>query len=151
MRNLLARVPKVREFAEFAIIRRLVEPILGPHAFPSRAILFDKTPGANWKVPWRQDLTIAVQNKADVDGFGPWTIKEGLHHVQPPTEILENMLAVRIHLDECSEDNGPVRVVPGSHSSSCPSTAPIRTPGGRRWPVRTGRTGPCRPGRSRPS
>ena len=116
LRNLLDRVPKVREFAESSGIRNLVEPILGQHAFAARGILFDKTPEVNWKVPWHQDLTIAVENKIEATGFGPWTVKDGVQHVQPPTEILESMLAVRVHLDECSEENGPLRLIPGSHS-----------------------------------
>ena len=71
--------------------------------------------GANWKVPWHQDLTIEVRKKLDVSGFGPWSTKAGVVHVQPPASTLENMLAVRIHLDDCDESNGPLRVIPGSH------------------------------------
>ncbi len=114
-RNLLDRVPTVRGLANTPVIRQLVEPILGPQAFVARAILFDKTPDANWKVPWHQDLTIAVDRQFDLPGFGPWTIKDGIQHVQPPTAILEQMLAVRLHLDPCADDNGPVRVIPASH------------------------------------
>jgi len=127
VRNLLDRVSKVREFAESSRIRKLVESILGEHAFAARGILFDKTPEANWKVPWHQDLTIAVQRKVELAGFGPWTVKDGVQHVQPPTEILEAMLAVRIHLDECSEENGPIRVIPGSHSKGRLSAEQIRS------------------------
>jgi ectoine hydroxylase-related dioxygenase (phytanoyl-CoA dioxygenase family) len=115
IRNLLDRVPRVRDLAEVDPIRSLVERVLGSSAFASRAILFDKTPTTNWKVPWHQDLTISVEARADVAGFGPWTVKEGVVHVQPPIAILESMLAVRIHLDDCGEDNGPIRVIPGSH------------------------------------
>jgi ectoine hydroxylase-related dioxygenase (phytanoyl-CoA dioxygenase family) len=115
VRNLIERVPKVRELAASSAIRSLVESILGKEAFAVRGIFFDKTPEANWKVPWHQDLTIAVAEKRPVPGFGPWTVKDGVQHVQPATEVLEGMLAVRIHLDECGPDNGPVRVLPGSH------------------------------------
>jgi len=115
IRNLLDRVPSVRDLAELDPIRALVERVLGGNAFASRAILFDKTPTTNWKVPWHQDLTISVEARLDVAGFGPWTVKEGVVHVQPPVAILESMLAVCIHLDDCGEDNGPIRVIPGSH------------------------------------
>jgi hypothetical protein len=100
IRNLLDRCPKVDEFAESPAVRGLVEPILGRAAFAARAILFDKTPETNWKVPWHQDLTIAVQDKVEVTGYGPWSTKDGVAHVQPPVAILEAMLAVRIHLDD---------------------------------------------------
>jgi len=116
IRNLLDRVPAVRELAGSSAIRALVEPVLGRDAFAARGILFDKVPGANWKVPWHQDLTIAVRTRVETPGYGPWTVKDGVPHVQPPAEILEQMLAVRIHLDDCGEANGPLRVIPGSHA-----------------------------------
>ena len=115
IRHVLEVVPGLSRLATLPKIRALVEPLLGPDAFPVRSILFDKTMGANWKVPWHQDLTIAVRKKVDVSGFGPWSTKAGVLHVQPPASILDNMLAVRIHLDDCDESNGPVRVIPGSH------------------------------------
>jgi ectoine hydroxylase-related dioxygenase (phytanoyl-CoA dioxygenase family) len=115
IRNLLDRMPEVRALTRSPSIRRLVEPILGEHSFAARGILFDKTPEANWKGPWHQDLTIAVQDRIEATGFGPWTIKEGVDHVQPPTGILESMLAVRIHLDDCNEKHGPHKVIAGSH------------------------------------
>jgi hypothetical protein len=74
---------------------------LGSVAAPVKATLFDKTPDANWLVPWHQDLTISVKERVDIDGFGPWTVKAGVLSVQPPVSILERMLAIRIHLDDC--------------------------------------------------
>lgn len=116
IRNLLEDSPEVRALANSTAIRALVEPILGPEAFPVRGILFDKIADANWKVPWHQDATIAVQERIETDGFGPWSIKSGVLHVQPPVKILENMLSVRMHLDPCRAENGALRVIPGSHS-----------------------------------
>ncbi len=82
---------------------------------PVRSILFDKTPEENWPVPWHQDLTIAVAEKNEVPGYGPWSIKDGSPHVQPPVSLLEKMITVRIHLDESDAVNGTLRVIPGSH------------------------------------
>jgi ectoine hydroxylase-related dioxygenase (phytanoyl-CoA dioxygenase family) len=113
-RNLLDE-PVVRQLANSAEIRNLVEPILGEKAFVVRGILFDKTEGANWKVPWHQDVTIAIKDRVDIDGFGPWSIKQGVQHVQPPAYVLQKMLSVRIHLDDCPAANGALRVIPGSH------------------------------------
>ena len=115
LRNLLDRAPEVAALADSPTIRRLVEPVLGSSGVVARGILFDKTPDANWKVPWHQDLTIAVQCKIETQGYGPWTMKENVHHVQPPVEVIEKMLAVRIHLDDCGEENGPLKVIPGTH------------------------------------
>ena len=115
IRNLLDVVPEIRSLATSPQIGALVQAVLGPQAIAVRGLLFDKTPEANWKVPWHQDLTIAVKTKMEVPGFGPWSTKAGVLHVQPPASILENMLAVRIHLDDCGDANGAVRVIPGSH------------------------------------
>jgi ectoine hydroxylase-related dioxygenase (phytanoyl-CoA dioxygenase family) len=93
----------------------VAEVALGQRAFAVRGILFDKTPDANWKVVWHQDLTIAVLERHDVIGFGPWSEKDGVPHVQPPAALLADMVGIRIHLDDCTETNGPVRVLPGSH------------------------------------
>jgi ectoine hydroxylase-related dioxygenase (phytanoyl-CoA dioxygenase family) len=93
----------------------VIEPILGDAARVVRGIFFDKQPTANWKVPWHQDLTIAVKNRLEVPDYHPWSIKAGIHHVQPPTTILEQMLTVRIHLDRTDESNGALKVIPGSH------------------------------------
>ncbi|MDB5353102.1 MAG: hypothetical protein JWN86_4349 [Planctomycetota bacterium] len=115
IRDLISAVPAVGDLARRPEIRGLAETILGPGAFVARAILFDKTTGANWKVAWHQDLTIAVRERREVAGFGPWSEKAGIPHVQPPVDVLERMLALRIHLDPCGPENGPLRVLPGSH------------------------------------
>lgn len=114
-RQLFEALPEVRELARSGAMRAAAEAVLGPDYFAVRALLFDKTPEANWKVIWHQDLTLAVRERRDVEGFGPWSEKAGIPHVQPPTGLLERMVAVRLHLDDCGAENGPVRVLPGSH------------------------------------
>ena len=125
VRNLLDLSPAVRTLAASAPIRSVAEAVLGAHCFAVRAILFDKTSLANWKVVWHQDLTIAVRAQVKVHGFGPWSEKDGIPHVQPPESLLERMLAVRLHLDDSGPDNGPVRVLPGSHRVGRLSAAAI--------------------------
>ncbi|HTH52648.1 MAG TPA: phytanoyl-CoA dioxygenase family protein [Edaphobacter sp.] len=115
VRNLLDVVPEVRKLAHSKAVGNLVKPVLCEDFFPVRGILFDKIPDANWKVPWHQDVTIAVQERVEVEGYGPWSVKADVLHVQPPLSVLENILSVRLHLDDCSEENGAVRVIPGSH------------------------------------
>jgi hypothetical protein len=115
IRNLLQLSPEIRELARSAKPLAIVEATLRSKATPVRATLFDKTGGANWLVPWHQDLTICVEERIDVPGYGPWTRKAGIWNVQPPASILERMLSVRIHLDDCHESNGALRVLPGTH------------------------------------
>jgi ectoine hydroxylase-related dioxygenase (phytanoyl-CoA dioxygenase family) len=105
----------LHELARSPAIRVVIEPILGEGAFVVRALLFDKAPSANWRVPWHRDRTIAVRERIDAPGYGPWSIKDGIPHVQPPRAVLDGMLALRLHLDDCSAADGPLRVIPGSH------------------------------------
>lgn len=125
-RNLLA-LPDVRNLAGLRAVRELVEPVLGTGALPVRALFFDKTPEANWPVLWHQDLTIAVAERHDLAGWGPWSVKAGVVHVEPPADLLACLLTVRLHLDDCHADNGPLRVIAGSHAMGRLSRDRIRT------------------------
>ena len=114
-RDAVDQLPLLRDLAEHVDILKIMARILGEEAFLVRATLFDKTPEANWKVPWHQDVTIAVKERRDTPGYGPWSIKSGISHVQPPAHVLERMLTIRIHIDPCPATNGALRVMPGSH------------------------------------
>lgn len=115
VRDLLSLSTGVREFSVSDGVRRIVEEFLGDKAKVVRAIYFNKTSEANWKVPWHQDLTIAVKERRDTSGFNAWTSKAGVDHVQPPTEILQRMITLRFHLDDADESNGALKVIPKSH------------------------------------
>ena len=89
--------------------------LTSPAARPVRAVLFDKTPEANWSVAWHQDRTLPVRERIEVEGFGPWSTKDGLLHVAPPFEVLARMVTLRVHLDPVDADNAPLRIALGSH------------------------------------
>ncbi|MBI5800547.1 MAG: phytanoyl-CoA dioxygenase family protein [Verrucomicrobia bacterium] len=122
-RGLLAH-PEVSALACSQHLLCHVRPHLPMEPVPVRALYFDKSPDANWLVPWHQDLTLAVREHAKAHGFGPWSTKEGVPHVQPPVQLLEQMLAVRLHLDDADADNGALRVLPGSHRAG--RLSPVR-------------------------
>jgi Phytanoyl-CoA dioxygenase (PhyH) len=94
----------------------LAQEISGKAARPVRAILFNKTAANNWPLGWHQDRTIAVAERHNVSGFGPWTIKQGIAHVEPPFEFIAKMITLRLHFDDVDEDNAPLRVARGSHT-----------------------------------
>jgi phytanoyl-CoA dioxygenase PhyH len=94
---------------------KVAASVLGEASQPVRAILFDKTASANWGLPWHQDRTIAVSQRVEVAGFGPWTVKSGLLHVAPPFDVLAGMVTLRVHLDPVPETNAPLLIAPGSH------------------------------------
>ncbi|MFT3684512.1 MAG: phytanoyl-CoA dioxygenase family protein [Phycisphaerales bacterium] len=115
VRRVFAREPRLAAVAHDPAFTTLMRTLAGPSARVVRSILFDKTPDTNWLVPWHQDPTIAVAERVDAPNFGPWNLKEGEHHCQPPLDVLESIVTIRIHLDPCPADAGPLRVINGSH------------------------------------
>jgi hypothetical protein len=105
----------MRAFSTTSPMAGIAREMLSEDARVVRILFFEKQPGSNWKLPYHQDLTIAVKERAEVPGYGPWSVKDGIVHVQPPAEILERMVAVRLHLDDCRASNGALRVLAGSH------------------------------------
>ena len=126
-RDLLWRNDDVARLARSPELMEIATHCLDPDAFVVRGLFFDKTPTANWNLPWHQDLTIAVLERREIPGFGPWTHKGGINHVHAPADLLARMVTIRIHLDDCGSANGPMRVLPGSHTSGKLDPASIAT------------------------
>jgi len=114
-RDLLKRIPEIGQLAHDSRLIEFVDGAIGVGGFPVRSLFFDKIESANWPVLWHQDLAIAVSSRSEMDGFGPWSVKDGIPHVQPPASVLSGMITLRIHLDDADETNGALMVVPGSH------------------------------------
>jgi len=93
----------------------LLGAILGHDYFVVKSIYFDKPKQSNWFVAYHQDLTIAVDRKTELEGYNQWTVKQEQFSVQPPLAILKSIYTVRIHLDDTDENNGALKVIPGSH------------------------------------
>lgn len=116
VRKLLQRSPIIADLARTSW-GTAVESISGEPMRPTRGILFDKIEGANWKVPWHQDRIIAAQERVESPGYTNWSVKDGALHVEPPTEILQRRITLRLHVDSCGAENGPLRVIAGSHEA----------------------------------
>ena len=80
-----------------------------------RAILFNKSSENNWLVTWHQDKTVAVSKRFEKPGWNIWSTKDNVEHVQPPLEVLNQMVTFRVHLDEALQENGCLKVIPNSH------------------------------------
>jgi hypothetical protein len=115
IRDLLGEVPGLWPLLDSAALRQLLAELFPAGCQLVKAIYFDKPAGSNWLVPWHQDLMINVDQRADLPGFGPWTSKAEGISVQPPVAVLENVVTLRLHLDDCDATNGALKVVSGSH------------------------------------
>ena len=107
--------PTVSVVAHGPRLLEMARAVLGSTALPFRATLFDKTPEANWLISWHQDTALPLKEQVDAPGWGPWSEKEGVIYAHAPAEALQQVLALRLHLDDCLEANGPLRVLPGTH------------------------------------
>ncbi len=98
------------------VLTDLASSALGCTAHPVRALLFAKSAGSNWSVPWHQDRVVAVAERSDVPGFSGWSVKAGVPHANAPEHVLRSMVALRVHLDPCPTSAGALEVVAGSHA-----------------------------------
>lgn len=98
---------------------------LKPDAVAIQAIAFNKTATTNWKVTWHQDLMFPFGKRVVSDHFDLPSLKQGIHYARPPEPVLNQLLAVRLHLDDCDATNGPLRISPGTHRSGILKTADI--------------------------
>lgn len=96
-------------------LRRSLGDLLERDAVAIQCTCFTKSRDRNWLVPLHQDLSVPVAQHVEGAGLNGWSRKQGALFVQPPARLLERLVAVRIHLDPCTEDDGPLHVVPGSH------------------------------------
>ncbi len=115
-RHVLA-VPEVRALAEHATLVSLAASFIGGEPIPFRATLFDKSATSNWLVAWHQDTALPVRWQVEASSWGPWSLKGGVPHAIAPASALDTIVALRVHLDDSTENNGPLRVLPGTHRS----------------------------------
>jgi hypothetical protein len=109
------KYPAVAQMARHPGLLVLARNILGCGALPFRATLFDKSPESNWLVVWHQDTALPLRAKRDAQDWGPWSVKDGVIYAHAPARVLARVLALRLHLDDSTAENGPLRVLPGSH------------------------------------
>ena len=127
IRNLIDVWPPALSVAQEPVLREVLATVLGEGYGLVRSIFFDKPPGRTWSLPWHRDMTIAVRDAGRAGGeFGRATVKAGIPHVEAPVSLLRRMLTARIALDDVTAENGPLLVIPGSHSANCGDRLPSK-------------------------
>ena len=109
------RYPAVAAIARDPRLLEIARAVLGDGALPFRATLFDKSRSSNWLVAWHQDTALPLREKREASGWGPWSVKDGVTYAHAPATALEQVVALRVHLDDSTAENGPLRVLPGKH------------------------------------
>ncbi|MFU1857367.1 phytanoyl-CoA dioxygenase family protein [Sphingobacterium sp. NGMCC 1.201703] len=116
IRQVIKEIPNLNSIIFNDNLRDIISQLFGSDYFIVKSIYFDKPETSNWYVSYHQDLTISVLKKINTEGFSNWTIKQKQYAVQPPLEILENIVTIRIHLDDTDAENGALNIIPGSHN-----------------------------------
>lgn len=130
-RNLMQLWPGVTDAWRQPPLPALLHEALGSRFGLVRVLYFDKPPEQSWALPWHKDFAIAVKNNRLTSAhFARPTTKIGVPHVEAPTWLLEQMLTLRLHLDDMTDENGPLKVLPGSHRGD-ESQPPVTIFGGR--------------------
>ena len=124
--------PAVAEWATDRRMLGIAQSVLGSDAFPFKATLFDKSSDANWLITWHQDTALPLRHKHETPGWGPWSTKEGVTYSHAPASALERVVALRLHFDDSDQENGPLRVIPGSHRQGVLSDQQVETVVGQR-------------------
>jgi ectoine hydroxylase-related dioxygenase (phytanoyl-CoA dioxygenase family) len=106
---------EVNELAHDGRLMRIAQAALGGTAVPFRATLFAKSGAVNWLIPWHQDTALPLATRFDDPEWVSWSKKAGVCYAHAPCWALSRVAALRVHLDASSGENGPLRVVPGSH------------------------------------
>jgi ectoine hydroxylase-related dioxygenase (phytanoyl-CoA dioxygenase family) len=125
----------VRKLAFDPRMLHIAQAVSGNEAFPFKATLFDKSPDANWLITWHQDTAFPLRDKIELPGWGPWSTKEGVIHAHAPASALEKVIALRLHLDDSTDQNGPLRVVPGTHRKGVLTDAEVEAITGNTAPT----------------
>jgi hypothetical protein len=108
-------VPIVHDLSRDARLIEIAKGFVGSAAIPFRATLFDKSSGRNWLVVWHQDTALPLRERTEQDGWGPWSTKAGVLYAHAPAWALEQVVALRVSLDDSTASNGPLRVLPDTH------------------------------------
>lgn len=120
------RHPAIETLARDPRLLLIAAEILGADAQPFRATLFDKSPRSNWLVVWHQDTALPLRDRCEVEGWGPWSVKDGVYYAHAPASTLRQVLALRIHIDDSDANNGPLRVLPATHNEGVLTDDAIR-------------------------
>jgi Phytanoyl-CoA dioxygenase (PhyH) len=115
-RNLMSH-STVSAIALNARMIRIASSFLGLSATPFRATLFEKSAKTNWLVSWHQDTTLPLMKRDPSSEWGPWSKKAGILYAQAPFWALKRVVALRLHLDKTTQENGALRVILSSHES----------------------------------
>jgi hypothetical protein len=106
----------VNSVANDGLLLAAARCMLGAAAYPFRATIFEKMTTANWLVVWHQDTALPLRHRRETPGWGPWSVKEHVIYAHAPASALEQVLTLRVHLDDSTSRNGPLRVLPATHT-----------------------------------
>ncbi|MFT4585198.1 MAG: hypothetical protein ACI915_003442 [Gammaproteobacteria bacterium] len=98
---------------------------------PVLCTYFGKDPETNWGVGLHRDLHLPLNARIENKPWQNWSVKQNIPHAQAPSELLATMVAVRVSLDDCANEDGALCVVPGSHLTADVTSTRIECTGAK--------------------
>jgi ectoine hydroxylase-related dioxygenase (phytanoyl-CoA dioxygenase family) len=127
--------PALREIASDPRLLALAEEILEARSSPITATLYQKTSSRSWVAPWHQDTVLPPPERSRHGGWGGRP-DDRARAPRSPEKTLGGVLALRLHLEDSTEDNGPLRVLPSTHLHGILDDVTIHRLAGSLSPVR---------------
>lgn len=113
--------PIVQELVSDPNLMRIAESYLSGIVSIVQVKLFESTPAK----AWHQERCVVVNQKVDIADWGPWHEQDGVCTVQPPIEVLDNMVTLRLQLDAANEESGYLQIIPRSQNKGAMTDAEI--------------------------
>ena len=76
---------------------------------------YNKPPASKWALDFHQDTRINLTQKIAGDNVLLWTKQKEFYRGQPSAAVLEQIFAIRLHLDSADAENGALQIIPNSH------------------------------------
>lgn len=115
IRQLFIQIPRLKELVINDNFKALVRSVANQHCFITKAIFFSKPSDYNWFVSYHQDLSVNLNRQVTSKNYSKWIKRNGWYSAIPPEEVLKRTTTFRIHLDECNEASGALKVLVGTH------------------------------------
>lgn len=113
----MLRLAWCRDLARRLCRHPLITSLIPSHLSVVQCTYFEKSAERNWAVAMHQDLSLPVLDRIEVPALKTWSFKEGNWFVQAPTSVLQQTIALRVHLEDCSLSDGALKVLPGTHGA----------------------------------
>ncbi len=113
--SVLSILPDLNPFLINLNLKKVIES-LGRDYSLMRSTFYDNRISKPESIVWQQRNRISLREKTETKGYSDWKSEDGGFSAVLPDQILQDLVVVRIHIDDSDENNGGLKIFKGSHS-----------------------------------